>query len=135
VFAHGATGGLFCSTEPEDRLPVTLVRCLTEMGMGVDVHGRDYTKAARRAVSDAIRHSSVSFFRLLGRSVDEMHVAVTIAVPDPQAVDKDAVAAELPHGVVTVSVVDGGLEVAAEDGGDAIVIANAAVVVSFDDGA
>ena len=35
------------------------VRCITEMGMGVDVHGRDATKAARRAVSDAIRHSSL----------------------------------------------------------------------------
>jgi uncharacterized protein (TIGR02058 family) len=114
---------------------VTLVRCLTEMGMGVDVHGRDYTKAARRAVSDAIRHSSVSFFRLLGRSVDEMHVAVTIGIPQPESVDKDAVAAELPHGTVTVQVVAGGLEVPAEAGSDAIVIANAAVVVSFDDGA
>jgi uncharacterized protein (TIGR02058 family) len=30
------------------------VRCITEMGMGVDVHGRDATKAAKRAVSDAI---------------------------------------------------------------------------------
>ena len=33
------------------------------MGMGVDVHGRDATKAARRAVSDAIRHSSLGFVR------------------------------------------------------------------------
>lgn len=113
---------------------MSLVRCLTEMGMGVDVHGRNYTKAARRAVSDAIRHSSIGFFRLLGRSVDEMHVAVTIGVSDPAAVDTDAVAAELPHGNVTVSVVPGGLDVPGADGADAIVIANAAVVVSFDDG-
>ncbi len=28
------------------------------MGMGFDVPGNDYTKAARRAVSDALRHSS-----------------------------------------------------------------------------
>jgi uncharacterized protein (TIGR02058 family) len=112
---------------------VTLVRCFTEMGMGVDVHGRDYTKAARRAVSDAIRHSSVTLFRLIGRSVDDMHVAVTIGVPEPTAVDKAAVAAELPHGTVTVSVVSGGLEIPGEGGSDAIVIANAAVVVSFDD--
>ena len=33
---------------------MTRVRCVTEMGMGVDVHGRDATKAAKRAVSDAI---------------------------------------------------------------------------------
>jgi len=30
------------------------IRCITEMGMGVDVHGRDATKAAKRAVSEAI---------------------------------------------------------------------------------
>ena len=113
---------------------MTLVRCLTEMGMGVDVHGRDQTKAAKRAVSDAIRHSSVSFFRLLGQSADDMHVAVTVAVPDPAAVDTGAVAAELPHGTVTVTAVAGGLEIPGADGADPIVIANAAVIVSIDDG-
>ena len=59
------------------------VRCITEMGMGVDVHGRDATKAARRAVSDAIRHSSLGFFRMLGKTANDMFVDVTIAVPNP----------------------------------------------------
>jgi len=112
---------------------MALVRCLTEMGMGVDVHGRDYTLAAKRAVSDAIRHSSISFFRLLDRSVDEMHVLVNIGIPKPEAVDTQAVAAELPHGRVEVVVVAGGLEVPDERGTDAMVIANAAVIVSFDE--
>lgn len=112
---------------------MALVRCLTEMGMGVDVHGRDYTLAARRAVSDAIRHSSISFFRLLDRSVDEMHVEVNIGIPNPTAVDTAAVAAELPHGQVNVVVVAGGLEVPNESGTDAMVIANAAVLVSFEE--
>lgn len=111
---------------------MTRIRCLTEMGMGVDVHGRDYTKAARRAVSDAIRHSSIGFFRLLGRSADEMYVDVTVAVAEPAAVDIEAVAAELPHGSVTVRAVPGGLDVPGADGADRIVMANAAVVVSFD---
>lgn len=113
---------------------MTLVRCLTEMGMGVDVHGRDYTRAACRAVSDAIRHSSIGFFRLLDRSVDEMHVEVNIGIPNPGAVDTAVVAAQLPHGQVTVTVVAGGLEVPDDQGTDAMVIANAAVLVSFDDG-
>ena len=112
---------------------MALVRCLTEMGMGVDVHGRDYTRAARRAVSDAIRHSSIGFFRLLNKTVEEMHVEVNIGIPNPEAVDTAAVAAELPHGQVTVKVVAGGLEVPDERGSDAMVIANAAVLVSFDD--
>ena len=112
---------------------MALVRCLTEMGMGVDVHGRDYTRAACRAVSDAIRHSSIGFFRLLNKSVDEMYVEVNIGIPKPAAVDKSMVAAELPHGQVTVNVVAGGLEVPDDRGNDAMVIANAAVLVSFDD--
>ena len=110
------------------------VRCITEMGMGVDVHGRDVTKAARRAVSDAIRHSSVGFFRMLGKTANDMFVDVTVGVPDPGAVDTSAVATELPYGTVTVVAVKGGLEIPAESGGDAIIIANAAVVVSLDDG-
>jgi uncharacterized protein (TIGR02058 family) len=101
---------------------MTRVRCVTEMGMGVDVHGRDATKAAKRAVSDAIRHSN------------DMLVDVTIAVPNPEAVDTEAVAKELPYGTKKVTAVKGGLEILSESGNDPILIANAAVIVSFDDG-
>ncbi len=110
------------------------VRCITEMGMGVDVHGRDATKAAKRAVSDAIRHSSLGFVRMVGKTAHDMIVDVTIGVPDPGAVDTAAVAKELPYGTVTVTAVRGGLEIPAESSGDAIIIANAAVIVSLDDG-
>ena len=110
------------------------VRCITEMGMGVDVHGRDATKAAKRAVSDAIRHSSLGFFRMLGKTANDMFVDVTVAVPDPGGVDTAAVGKELPYGTVNVTAVKGGLEVPAESGSDSIIIANAAVIVSFDDG-
>ena len=108
------------------------VRCITEMGMGVDVHGKDATKAAKRAVSDAIRHSSLSFVRLFGKTPQEMQIEVMIAVPNPEALDTAAVAKELPYGTVTVTAVKGGLEVPAEQGSDSILIANAAVIVSLD---
>ncbi len=110
------------------------VRCITEMCMGVDVHGKDATKAARRAVSDAIRHSSLGFFRMVGKTSADMFVDVTIGVPDPGSVDTATVAKELPYGAVTVTAVKGGLEIPAESGGDSIIIANAAVIVSLDDG-
>ena len=61
------------------------VRCVTEMGMGVDVHGLDYTTAAKRAVFDALHHSSLGFQRLLGKTADDMRVDVTIGVPRPEA--------------------------------------------------
>ena len=85
-------------------------------------------------MSDAIRHSSLGFFRLVGKTANDMFVDVTIAVPDPEAVDTAAVAKELPYGTMTVTAVKGGLEIPAEQGGDSILIANAAVIVSFDDG-
>src|SRR5258707_8844454 len=109
------------------------VRCITEMGMGVDVHGRDATKAAKRAVSDAIRHSSLGFFRMLGKTANDMFVDVTIGVPDPGAVDTSAVAKELPYGTVKVTAIQGGLEVPAESGTDSILIAKAAVIGGFDE--
>src|SRR6201995_3140278 len=110
------------------------MRCITEMGMGVDVHGRDATKAAKRAVSDAIRHSSLSFVRLFGKTPHDMLVDVTIGVPNPEAVDTAAVAKELPYGTVTVTAVQGGLEIPASGGSDAIIIANAGIVVTLEDG-
>ena len=88
---------------------MALVRCLTEMGMGVDVHGRDYTLAARRAVSDAIRHSSIGFFRILDKTPHDMQITVKIGTPAPDQIDSAAVAAELPYGTVTVEAVQGGL--------------------------
>ena len=44
---------------------MALLRCVTEMGMGVDVHGLDYTSAAKRSVFDAIHHSSLGLSMLL----------------------------------------------------------------------
>src|SRR3954449_11047315 len=96
------------------------VRCITEMGMGVDVHGKDATKAAKRAVSDAIRHSSLGFARMVGKTAHDMFVEVSIGVPNPDAADTSAVAKELPYGTVTVKAVKGGLEIPAESGGDAM---------------
>ena len=41
-------------------------RVILEMGSGNDLHGGDYTKAAVRAVADAIHHSSLTLIRTLG---------------------------------------------------------------------
>ena len=111
---------------------MTRVRCITEMGMGVDVHGKDATKAAKRAVSDAIRHSSLGFFRMLGKTANDMFVDVTIGVQQPDKVDLEKVRTSLPHGIVTVKAVKGGLDVADPEGGDIAVIASAAVAVRLE---
>jgi uncharacterized protein (TIGR02058 family) len=113
---------------------MALVRCITEMGMGVDVHGLDYTLAAKRAVFDAIHHSSLGFARLVGATADDMMINVTIGVPRPEKVQVAEVAASLPHGHPTVQVVVGGLELLNADGSDGTLIANAIITVSVDDG-
>jgi uncharacterized protein (TIGR02058 family) len=96
-----------------------------EFGMGVDVHGEDATKAARRAVSDCIRHSSLPVLSEIRERGGTMLVDVTIGVPNPDAIDLEAVKAELPHGEVTVRAVPGGLQVPDSD----TLIACAAITV------
>jgi len=101
-----------------------------EFGMGVDVHGLDCTKAACRAVSDAIRHSSLPLFSDVRARGGRMLVDVTVAVPDPASVDVERVRKELPHGEVTVRPVTGGLRVPGSD----TLIACAAITVSLEEG-
>ena len=73
-------------------------RIILEMGTGNDLYGEDYTKAACRAVDDALHHSSLILFRSLGFDHADMDVRVTIAVQDPEKVDQAIVAAKLPRG-------------------------------------
>lgn len=112
---------------------MALTRYITEMGMGCDVHGKDYTKAAKRAVSDAIRHSSLNFFKALGKSHNDMQITVRVGVAEPNALDVEAIAKELPYGSVTVEPVIGGLDVPGTQGADTIVMANVAVIVHFEE--
>jgi uncharacterized protein (TIGR02058 family) len=107
-------------------------RVILEMGSGNDLHGGDYTKAAVRAVQDAIHHSSLSLIRSFGLDSRKMQVEVTIGVQKPERVDAAAVKATLPHGEVTVRVVKGGLDVPDDTSGDVAVIASAAVAVRMD---
>src|SRR3989440_3330429 len=111
---------------------MTLKRIIAEFGSGNDLHGGDYTKAAVRAVQDAIHHSSLSLIRTLGVDAKTMQVEVTIGVQRPGEVRADAVQAALPHGQVTVRVVKGGLDVPDEATGDVAIIASAAVTVRLD---
>jgi len=108
-------------------------RVILELGTGNDLHGGDYTKAALRAVQDALHHSSLTMIRTLKvNPKTAMFVDVTIGVQQPDKVDLEKVRTSLPHGIVTVKAVKGGLDVADPEGNDIAVIASAAVAVRLD---
>ena len=107
-------------------------RVALEIGMGSDISGADSTKAAVRALRDALRHNCLTVARALGKGPEAMLVEVTIGVPRPETVDKQAVLAALPYGTGVVNVVAGGLEIPNEAGTDSTLIAHAAAVVRLE---
>ena len=102
-------------------------RLILEMGTGNDLFGGDYTKAACRAVQDALHHSVLSLFRSLGYDTQDMRVQVTIGVQQPDKVNAEVVRAELPRGKPEVKVVFGGLDVHDPEQDTTHVIATAAI--------
>ena len=101
-----------------------------EFGMGTDLRGEDCTKAAVRAVKDALHRNALTVAPALGFPKEKMLVDIRVGVPNPASVDCDAVAACAPYGIVTVEPVKGGLSILTDGG--AKTIANAIVSVSFD---
>jgi uncharacterized protein (TIGR02058 family) len=111
---------------------MTMKRMVTEIGMGTDIRGADYTKAAVRALRDALWHNSLNVASAIGMPTDAMVVEVLIGVPKPHLVNTAEVLALLPHGTGTVKVVEGGLEIFNDAGTGSTVIANAAAIVRLD---
>ena len=111
---------------------MALKRMVVEFGMGTDIRGTDHTKAAVRALRDALWHNSLNVASALGMPTDAMVVEVVIGVPKPGQVDKAQVLAVLPHGTGSVTVVEGGLEIMNDEGSDSTVMANAAAIVYLD---
>ena len=110
---------------------MALKRMVLEFGMGTDLRGEDWTKAAVRAVRDALWRNSLTVAPALGLTGDAMQITARIGAGDPASVDRAAVAEVFPYGTVAVDVVEGGMAIEKPEGGQTIV-ANAAVVVSLD---
>lgn len=112
-----------------------------ETGVGIDTHGQDVTKAAVRAVENAIHYNSMPGLKeyLPGKSLDNMKVNVKLAVPaDKDLVDIEVIRKEIPYGTVTVEIVDGGMATTSgivleeqDDKSDLMYIVNAAVEVGY----
>ncbi len=116
---------------------------LMENGTGVDLHGKDETKAAQKAVKDAISHSSMiglgSLFKIGSfKELEEaLMVDVTIATPNPDKVDGEAVLSVLPEGARRINIIKGGMiwppeNISPDAKSHEVVIANAVIIVLVD---
>lgn len=99
------------------------------MGTGNDLYGEDYTKAAKRAVQDAIHHSSLTLFKSLDIDPELMQIELRLAAQKPEAINLQEVAGELPYGQVEPKAVFGGLNIHDEVTGRTSVIVNAGIIV------
>jgi|TARA_B100000767_G_scaffold80233_2_gene77021 uncharacterized protein (TIGR02058 family) len=106
-------------------------RLILEMGMGNDLYGMDYTKAACRAVQDALHHSSLTLFKSLNLNSEDMTVKVTIGVQEPDKVDTKIVGSTLPRGAAKVIAIYGGQNVIDTDNGTEHVVAIAAIEAMY----
>ena len=106
-----------------------LKRIILEMGTGNDLYGMDYTKAAKRAVQDAIHHSSLTLFKSLDIDPNTMEIELNLAAQEPEKIDLAATAAELPYGKVTPKGIFGGLNIHDETTDRTSVIVNAGIIV------
>ncbi len=117
--------------------PVAGKRFVVEIGTGIDLHGEDATKAACRAVRDAVSRSCLcGIVEIMGiQDLNSLDVEIVVAVPRPQNVDLEQVKAQVPIGRKTALAVEGGMTVkglcvarfAADC--DQVLVANAAITV------
>lgn len=111
---------------------MSIKRIAVEFGMGTDLRGEDYTKAASRAVNDALLHNALTAYRALGYRPEDMLVEIVVGVTQPDKVDKSALIKQLPYGTASVTVNAGGLDIMHEQDEGLTIVANAALIVSLD---
>ncbi|MCG8529064.1 MAG: Lin0512 family protein [Desulfovibrionales bacterium] len=115
-------------------------RFAIELGYAADLHGEDMTKAAVRAVRDAIsRICLCGIMEICGRDQFQgVYVHADVAVPEPQHVDREQVLAAIPIGETSLALTTGGLRVPGIEvpcfapGESNIVAACAALTVSIE---
>lgn len=114
-----------------------LKRFVIEFGMGLDQHGQDPTRAACKAVKDAVARSCLAGLLEIVRlsEVNDMLVDIQIACPHPEKVDRGAVLEALPFGQKQLTLHEGGMvahglfQPELGDVTDETYIANAAITV------
>lgn len=107
-------------------------RFVTQFGMGTSIRSQDYTAAAERAIRDALWHNSLNVADAFGFPKEAMLIDVEVGVQQPDRVDCQALLGIFPYGQPSIKVVKGGLDIPRRDKDGFSVIANVALIVSFD---
>src|SRR5690625_4864570 len=112
-----------------------------QTGTGIDVHGQNITKAASRAVKDAIHYNSMPGVRdqLLDGDINKMNTTVKLAVPkDSEQFNKEDKNNLIPYGEVIVVVMTGGMATIScilledqQDENELMYIVNASIEVGY----
>ena len=111
---------------------MAMKRVVTQFGMGTSIRSRDYTEAAARAIRDALWHNSLNVADAFGFLKEAMIIQVEIGVQQPDEVNTEALLSIFPYGQPSITVVKGGLDIPRREKEGLSVIANAAIMVSFD---
>lgn len=113
-------------------------RLLIEMGMGIDQHGQSPTKAAVKAIKNAIQNvyitGLIEIFNI--KNLEEIEILAELGVPNPNMIDIEELKAAFPiQGNIRIEVKDGGMKIKAlkieelKDLSDEVIICCAAVSV------
>ncbi|MHA1310768.1 MAG: Lin0512 family protein [Candidatus Helarchaeota archaeon] len=115
---------------------------IVQIGMGVDQHGHnmDATKAAIKAVKNAISNNCLAGLNEILNIKDplEMIVDILIAKPNNTTINEKKVLRAIPFGKKSIQVIDGGMIASGiyikelGDINDNMLVVNAAITVSFD---
>ena len=117
-------------------------RFLIEIGTGVDMHGGDMTKAAQKAVKDALSHCCMAGVREIHNAgPKDIALRIKICCPRPEELDLNRVREPVSfYDDIELVLVQGGasekgLHVEEMGDGDTLVVAVAIITVYLKDGA
>lgn len=115
-------------------------RFIVELGTGADLHGGDVTKAAKRAISDAMSHGCLcGLVEILNlNAMEKVHVIIKLGCPKPEEIKQDELLKLIPFGKTRIEeIVNGGLSTRglhldSLGEGDQIVVAVVSLTVYID---
>jgi uncharacterized protein (TIGR02058 family) len=106
---------------------------ILELGTGSSLRSGSYTKAACRAVRDALWRNSINLAELFDGQKSDMIIDLEIACQRPEKVDVSEVINAFPYGQISTKSVLGGLDIQhpANSQCPPTIIAHAAIIVSL----